>query len=202
MFLTLDDLVRTLLVRSPSLALIVWEERSALVSFLERLKPTIQAHNQDTIVSEIIGTSLNSQSFLETFLAALEKTDAHKTCLVLYEMEPLLSAAGRILNGYREKLASFRAVIIANRQNRQRDLLIECPDLMDWIGLTISHAEDLSPPFTLLEVNEAIKNLEKHYQMKSAKFVEKYLSGDKVKDAWLWMELIYIRLELERSLRL
>jgi len=123
------------------------------------------------------------------------------TCLVLYGLEPLVSSAAKILNGFRERLANAKCVIIAIRENRQRDFIIDCPDLMDWIGLQVARAEDLSVPFTASDVRKLLKEFEIRYGKSSEQFLKEMQaekSGDPI-DGWFWRELLHVEEDLEKS---
>jgi len=108
-------------------------------------------------------------------------------------------AAGMILNGYREKLSQLKAVSLVIRENRYRDFSIECPDLMDWVGLTIAHAEQVARPLTLAEVTSSIRKLETRHGMTSKVFARKWVTGsvDSSDDKWLWNELIALKAQMK-----
>lgn len=151
MFLDLDEFCGALLSRHPSLAVVTWASQKALDSFVARLGPVLREYLPDTVLSKFACADLDSASFEEKLLARLRRKNTAKCCLLVYQIEPLTSAAANILNGYRERLASFRAVIVVIRDNRRRDFLTACPDLMDWVGTCVVRAEDVGPPITLRE---------------------------------------------------
>jgi len=124
-----------------------------------------------------------------------------RICLLIYEIEPLAGTVGRILNGYRERLASLRGIIVAVRANRQRDFFLECPDLLDWVGPMIGRAEDLGPPITLRGVRKAIRRFEESHGISSETFVERRMSPEShnLPDAWEWEELLAIKSDLENA---
>ncbi len=151
MFLELDEFCGDLLSRHPSVALVTWGNQKALESFVSRLGPALRKDRPDTILSKFSCGDLDSRSFGENLLRRFTKKDAAKRCLLVYRIEPLAPAAAEILNGYRERLAAFRAVVVVIRGNRRRDFLAACPDLMDWVGTCATRAEDVGPPITLRE---------------------------------------------------
>lgn len=155
----------------------------------------------DTVLSKLCGVSLDSASFQEELLGVLARRGSSKRCLLVYEIEPLVSAAGRILNGFRERLGALRVVIVTIRENRRRDFLTVCPDLMDWIGTNVARAEDLAPPLTLREIDAAIRRFETKFQMSTEQFRAKWAEGqvEPSDDAWLWNELVALREDVSRA---
>lgn len=199
MFLDIDEFARQLLSITPSAALVTWENDATLKSFVRRIGPALRAQTSGTVVARIDGVSLDSESFSRSLLSALTKKSASNTCLLIYQIEPLAAAAGKVLNGFRERLSSMQAVVIAIRGDRIRDLIIQCPDLMDWIGLTVARAEDLERPFTIRDVRKSIKQLEQRNNISTAAFLKKWEAGTSqdIDDGWLWKELIAVKRELE-----
>jgi len=150
-FVLLDEFSRGLLSKEPSVALVTWVSEKALKSFVARLGPALRTKHPDTTLLKLACADLDSASFEKKLLARLRRKNIGKCCLLVYQIEPLARAAAGILNGYRERLASFRAVVLVIRDNRRRDFLIACPDLMDWVGTCVARAEDLGPPIVLRE---------------------------------------------------
>lgn len=192
---------RDLLSKRPSVALVTWASQIALDSFVARLGSSLRAERAGTILSKLSGADLDSVSFPQELLKCLGRGQAGKRCLLVYRIEPLAPAAARILNGLRERLASLQAVIVAIRENRKRDLVTECPDLMDWVGTSVVRAEDLGPPFTLRDVNAAIRRFEDRFGLPSKQFQAKWSQGriDATDDHWMWNELLAIRAALKTS---
>lgn len=201
MFLELGDFARDLLSRSPSVALVTWASEAALRSFLARLGPSLRAECPGTVLTRLCSDDLDSASFQEQLLARLNRRDASKRCLLVYRVEPLASAAATILNGFRERLASLKAVVVAIRDNRKRDFVLECPDLMDWVGPSVVRAEDLGPPMTLHEVNAAIREYEQRFGISSKELQTRWSQGqvEATDDYWLWNELLALRAALKRA---
>lgn len=151
MFLDLDEFCGAVLSRHPSVALVTWTSQKALGSFVSRLGPALRKYHSDTVLSKLTCADLDSASFGEKLVGRLDRRNARKCCLLVYQIEPLAVAAAGILNGYRERLAAFRAVVLVIRENRRRDFLSACADLMDWVGTCVVRAEEVGPPITLRE---------------------------------------------------
>jgi hypothetical protein len=202
MFLTIEDFATTLLTRSPAIALLDWEERQALTSFVERLPGALQACQSDILLATISAGQLNSHSFSQQLLNVFDHPEVGKTCLLVMEIEPMTSKAAEILNGYREHLATFKAVVITIRNNRRRDFIMHCPDLMDWVTPSlVGCVEDLGPPvipFTLEDVEHSLRVFEERYQLSSDEFHRQYVLGqvNHIAEAWFWAELLRIHQDL------
>lgn len=199
MLLTIEDFATALLTRSPSIALLDWEERLALSSFVERLPIALQECQSDIILSTISAEQLNGDSFSQKLLEALEHPEAGKTCLLVTEIEPMTTIAAQRLNGYREHLASCKAVVITIRNNRRRDFIMHGPDLMGWVDPSlVGRVEELGPPFTIEDVEHSLNVFEKRYQLSSDEFHRQYLLGqvNHIAEAWFWEELLSIRQNL------
>ncbi len=201
MFLDIEQFCRTLVSNQPSVAMVTWASHVARDSFLKRLGPTLRREQPGTILSKLDGADLDSASFEERISIALGRRDASKCALLIHGIEPLTTASAEILNGYRERLASFRATIVMIRENRRRDFVVACPDLMDWIGTLVARAEDLAPPLTLREVNAAVKRIERQFGMSTKDFQTKWHGGEveRTEDHWFWNELIAIRDEMKSA---
>ena len=201
MFLDLDEFCRALLSRRPFVALVTWANPAALRSFVVRLGPALRAERSDTVMANLVGADLDSAGFQAKLTASMARRDAQKRCLLVYQIEPLVSAAGEILNGYRERLGRFRAVVVAIRENRKRDFLRVCPDLMDWVGTNVVRVEDLAPALTVQKVNALIKEYEHRFAMTSDRFQEMWNRGEVESqgDQWFWNELIAIRSSIKRA---
>ena len=127
----------------------------------------------------------------------LSGNDLGRTSLLVYGVEELLTAAGTLLNGFRERLGYLRATVIAVRENRRRDFLMACPDLVDWIGPRIARVEDFVGPLTAPQIRRAIRNLANKYGISSEAFLRDHgaAGGVSKADAWLWAELLAIASE-------
>jgi hypothetical protein len=194
-FLELAEFCREVLSRRPSVAVVTWATQPALDSFVARLGHALRKEREGTILSKLDAKDLDSASFQEQLLAALARRDGSNRCLLIYRIEPLAPAAGRILNGFRERQTSLRAVIVAVRENRKRDFITQCPDLVHWVGTRVVRAEDLAPPLTLRDVNAAIRRMEQQFATTSKDFQAKWYRGEveATDDHWLWNELLAIR---------
>ena len=201
MFLDIEQFCRALVSNRPSVAMVTWASHVAMDSFVRRLGPVLRSEQPGTVFSKIDGAELDSGLFEEKMSAILNRRDADERALLIYRIEPLTSAAGRILNGYRERLAGLRTAIVLIRENRRRDFVVTCPDLMDWIGTLVARAEDLAPPLTLREVNAAVKRIERQFGLSTKDFQTKWRSGEveRNEDHWFWNELIAIRDEMKSA---
>ncbi len=200
MFVDIDEFARDLASASPAAALVTWQTEHALAAFLSSLSLAIRKAAPGTQVKSLPGIDLDSDSFRRELIQMVQRRDAGRTCLVVHDIEELVSAAGAILNGSRELFVRLRAIIIAIRENRVRDLAIACPDLMDWIGVSIARADDLSPPLRRIDIERRLRRIEKKYNTSSDKFVENRsrIEAASRGDAWLWSELLAIRSTLSQ----
>ncbi|MFH1919683.1 MAG: hypothetical protein ABIP48_07370 [Planctomycetota bacterium] len=201
MFLELAEFCRGLLSHHPSVAMVTWASQPALDSFVARLRPALRGERTDTILSRRSAADLDSVTVHEQLLAGLDRRDGSKRCLLVYGIEPLAPAAARTLNGFRERLVSLRAVIVAIRENRKRDFVTDCPDLMDWVGTSVARAEDLAPPMTLRDVNAAVRRFEERFGITSKEFLEEWSRGqmEATDDHWLWNDLLAVRAGLKTT---
>jgi hypothetical protein len=188
----IDDFVAFLSVRQGSFALVSWEHRPAMLAFLTNLKSVLRRTDRGLPVLLLGGENLNSDEFEEALHERLQRHNAGATVLVLYDLESLLDAAGRVLNGFRERMRSFRAVILVVRENRRADLFAACPDFVDWLGIAVHRAEALSPPFTLSDVRRAIRAFERKHGMSNQVFSRQWEDGKvtNMDDGWMWNELL------------
>ena len=195
MFLDLEQFCRTVVSSQPSVAMVTWTSRLAADSFVARLGPTLRDVWPGTVLSKLEGTDLDSTSFEEKMARSLGRRDTGKRVFLIYRIEPFASAAAKILNGYRERLTCLRVVILVIRENRRRDFVLACPDLMDWVGTLVARAEDLAPALTLRQVNTSIKRLERQFGMSTKDFQAKWRAGEikRSDEHWFWNELIAIR---------
>jgi hypothetical protein len=187
-----DDFVTLLLIRQGTFVLVSWEHRSALLALLANLKTALRRTDRSLRVSLLNGEDLNSDQFAEVLHERLQGRSAGATVLVLYNLETLLDAAGRVLNGFREQMRCFQAVILVIRENRRVDLFAACPDFVDWFGTTPYRAETLSRPFVLSDVQRAIRSFEKKHGMSSKDFAPKWEDGhaSHIDNGWMWNELL------------
>ncbi|MCY2992409.1 MAG: hypothetical protein NTY19_31695 [Planctomycetota bacterium] len=188
----IDDFVDLLLVRKGIFALVSWEHRPAMLALLTNLKRSVRRTERTIRTSLLSGENLVAEQFVVALHGQLKSQHASATVLVLYDLETLLDGAGRILNGLREQLRCFRAVILVLRENRRGDLFAACPDFMDWFGPIIYYAEALSRPFTPSDVRRAIRSFEAKHGMSSKDFSRKWESGQGtgIDDGWMWNELL------------
>lgn len=201
MYLDLHEFAKTLLSQAPAVALITWQTQVARNSFSGRLSKALKAADADAILTPIDASGSDSASLDETMAGTLGKRDGPRRCVLLSGIEPLASAAGRVLNGYRERFAEVRALVVLLRADAKRDFMLECPDLMDWVGTRVARAEDLLPPLTKREIGEALRAMEKKRGMTSADFTKKWRAGEvpPSDESWFWAELIAVRDSLKGS---
>lgn len=198
MFTDLEGFGRALLQKTPSVALITWRHVYTIRTFVDQLAPVVRKIRTGTVVSKLQVAEMDRKEFSERLLKSFQRRDSAAVCLLIYEIESLAASVGKILNGYRERLSSLRATVLAIRENRQRDLFIECPDLLDWVGPMVGRAEDLGSPLSLETVRKAISRFEKTHGMTSTRFQKAFAAGDiaGLSDAWEWNELLAIESDL------
>jgi len=196
--LELNQFFSRLLTRRPAAALVTWESRAALESFTLRLPDAVASSSPGATVSEIAGAELDSATFAEVLAAELTEPNAANRVLLIREIETLATKAGRILNGFRERLAFVRATVVVMREDRSRDFRSASPDWMDWVGTFVIRAEDVAPPLTLDDVDAAVGRLEVRHGMDSQTFICQWREGalQPTHDSWLWSELLAIRQSL------
>lgn len=201
MYVDLREFAESVLLRSPSVALVTWQTPVASESFSRRLNKALKTADGNAVLTKVDASTFDSAAFDEAVRRTLAKRDAARRCVLLSGMEPLASSAGRILNGYRERFSEFRALIVLLRANGKRDFMLECPDLMDWVGTRVARAEDLLPPLAKRDIRTALRTLEKKRGMTSADFLEKWRAGELPTSDELsyWAELIAIRDSLIKS---
>jgi hypothetical protein len=194
-FTSADEFTRALLGTSPSTALLTWESPVALKSAVALVAQSLQKRRRNTVVTGIDCARLDSPQLFGRLLKLFSGKEISRTCIVVYGIEPFTSAAARVLNGLRERFASPRALIVAVREDRMRDFMLECPDLMDWIGLTVCRAEDLQNYFSNGDIRKALKRLSQKHKITSAQFLKLWREGKAgtVSDAWLWHELLQLK---------
>jgi hypothetical protein len=201
MFLELVDFCSSVLARVPSVAMVSWQRHEALSSFIHRFEQTLLSIDPNLLVRSINCKDMGAIEFAHAFVVAIEHPDASRICFVFYGVEALAIAAGRILNGFRERITHARAVVVVIREDRKRDFMLQAPDLMDWIGTMVTRAEDMEKPFTNEEINTIISRFEQRYELSTKAFRKKWDLGKAIDipDAWLWRELILMKEELEKQ---
>jgi hypothetical protein len=196
MFYDLDDYCRVLFSKTPAVGLVAWRNDAGIASFVARLGPALRKVVAKTTLARLDASALDGDGFTKRLHRCLSKAGGESRCLLVVGIEPLISAAGRALNGYREAMRSLRGLVIAVREDRQSDFLRSCPDLASWIGaIGMAKAEDLSPPLTLRDINTSLRKLERKFGMTTKAFLEKQAIGAiaPFEESWLWNELVSIR---------
>jgi hypothetical protein len=195
---SIDDFVAILSTRPGGFALVSWEHRPAMLALLDNLKPVLRRTDRKLRVALLNGENMSSEQFEDALQERLQQRNTDATILVLCNLETLLEAAGRVLNGVREQMRRFRAVILVVRENRRADLLAACPDFVDWFGITTYRAEALARPFTSSDVQRAIRSYEKKHSMSSRDFAGEWEAGrvTNMDDGWMWNELLALYRDL------
>jgi hypothetical protein len=145
MFASLVEYAESILVSSPRYSIVTWDAKEAFEWFCQELPLVMKSIDPESTFSILEAEELDSAGFEVHLLAELVKESASQTCLLTRNIEPLASASGKILNGFRERLSVFRSVVVLIRGNRKRDFFISCPDFLDWVGANVFRAEDLGP---------------------------------------------------------
>jgi len=163
-----------------------------MLALLDNLKPVLRRTDRRLRLALLNGENMGSEQFEDALQEQLQQRNADATVLVLCSLEALLEAAGRVLNGVREQMRRFRAVILLVRENRRAELLAACPDFMDWFGIDTYRAEALARPFTSADVKRAIGSYEEKHGMGSNDFARKWEAGlvTAMDDGWMWNELL------------
>src|SRR6266478_2488125 len=120
MYLEALDFVRDLLSKSPAVGLITWTKQEALAGALAKVCQAVRNQSSAKLV-HIVGGELDSPGFESRLREVLSSKHARKTFLLVDQIEPLVSAAGRVMNGYREEIATVLALVVAIRRDRQRE---------------------------------------------------------------------------------
>lgn len=202
MFLDVREFCRAAVDPHPSVALVTWVNPEPLRWFLSSLRRALRELDTPVSVLSLPGTNLDSNGFQARLFRLMNRRNVRQRCLLVHEIESLAPGAAAALNGNRERLAAFRAVIVIIRENHYRDFILACPDLMDWVGTKVARAEDFQPPLTLARINSAIKDLEKRSKMRTEEFREKWGRGDlpSSDDYWFWNELLALRARLGKGI--
>ncbi len=96
MLLTIEDFATALLTCSPAIVLLDWKEQLALASFVKRLPAALQECQSEVVPYGFAAGQLNSQSFSQKLLAALENQETSRTCLLVMGIESMTSIAAQI----------------------------------------------------------------------------------------------------------
>jgi hypothetical protein len=184
----------SLLARQPAVGLVLWEKRDGLAAFLAALPERLKHASHATIrLDRIDASAMTSDRFAAELMKAVD-AKATKRVLVIYDIEPLACYAASVLNSTRERLGFSRAVIVCLRANRLRDFASNAPDLMSWIGSNVAHLFDLQPCLAKGDVDAALRLLERRHHLKTKTFLmlDAKEASRRVKDAWIWRELVTI----------
>lgn len=201
MFLDVREFCRALVATHPSVARVTWVSPDALRWFLSSVGRVLRELDPPVSLLRLPGTNLDSDGFQADLFRLINRKYRRQRCLLVHEIESLAPAAAAALNGSRERLAVFRAVIVVIRENHCRDFAMACPDLMDWVGTRVARAEDFQPPLTLARVTSAIKDLEKRSGMRTKEFREKWANSQLPSndEYWFWNELLELHARLSKG---
>ncbi len=202
MHLSVEEFTSDLLMDPPSaVAVLQWEEHAALTRFSEQFSDILDDPGQAVTLLKVSAKKFDSRRLLKKLLDAADSPEASKSCLLITDIEAMAPVAARVLNDLREYLGRFRATVITIQGDQYHDFVVECPDLMSWVGIFTEYMEDLVPvSLTKEDLDISIRKFEEHYQMDSAKFLEQYDAGMlNMHDAWFWKELLAIQSDWEAN---
>ncbi len=182
----------------PLLGMVVWRKDADLVQTIAGLSEAVKQAAGDAQLATIHAEGHDGDWFRTQLMERIQATDADRTWLFISKIEEVLGTAARVLNGAREQLGRLRGVVVFVRENRRGEFQRTCPDLMDWVGLRICLAHQLSPRLGLKDINESLSRLEEQYELPSRSFSAdpSIVRSKSPHDAWLWNELLAIQSEL------
>ncbi|MGO8747339.1 MAG: hypothetical protein ACLQNE_15240 [Thermoguttaceae bacterium] len=198
MFLEYGDFVRSLLLVHSAVGMVWWRKEGDLVQTIAGLGEAVKQAANDAQLSTLQGAGHDGNWIQTQLMEQIQAADADRTWLFLSKLEEVLPATARVLNGAREQVGRFRGVIVFVREDRRGEFQRLCPDLMDWVGLRICFARQLSPRLGLKEISESLQRLESRYRLSSNSYLAdpNSVRSKSPHDAWLWDELLTIRSEL------
>jgi len=198
MFLEYGDFIGSLALLRPAVGMVVWRKDDELARTIAAFSEIIAGLPGEPIVAHLRGEGHDSQWFREQLVGQLQAPDAGHTWLLIHKIEEVLTAAARLLNGSREQLGRFQAVLVFVRENRRGEFQESCPDLMDWIGLRMARVDEFASVRELEDIERSIARLESKHGMTTDSFSRSPSTVESVSasDAWLWRELLAIRSDL------
>jgi hypothetical protein len=200
-FLEYRDFVRSLVLVRPAIGMVCWREDADLVQTIAGLSAAVKEAANDAVLRTVHAEGQNGDWVRAQLMEQIQADDVDRKWLFISRIEEVLPTAARVLNGAREQLGRLRAVVVFVRENRRREFQQACPDLMDWVGLRICLAYQLSPRRGLKDLDESLSRLESQYGFQSHSFVKDptVVLSKSPHDAWLWKELLALRSELSSS---
>ena len=198
MFLEYSDFVRSLVLVRPAVGMAVWRKDADLLQTIAGLSEAVKQAANGAQLAMVDAEGHDGDWFRTQLMERIQAADADRTWLFLSRIEEVLPAAARVLNGAREQLGRLAAVVVFVRENRRGEFQRSCPDLMDWVGLRICLAYQLSPRLGLKDIKESLGRLEAQYGLPSSSFMADptVVLSRSPQDAWLWKELLTIQSEL------
>ena len=198
MFLEYRDFIQSLVLVRPAVGMVWWRKDADLVQTIAGLSEAVEEGAGDALLAAIHAEGHDGDWFRARLMERIQAADADHTWLFISKIEEVLGAAARVLNGAREQLGRLRGVVVFVRENRRGEFQKTCPDLMDWVGLRICLAHQLSPRLGLKDIAESLKRLETRYDLPSGSFAADptIVRSKSPHDAWLWTELLTIQSEL------
>jgi hypothetical protein len=197
-FLEYSDFIRSLVLVRPAVGMVCWRKDADLAQTIAGLSEAVSEAAGDAQLLTVSAEGHDGDWFRTQFMERIQAADADRTWLFISRIEEVLPAAARVLNGTREQLGRLRGAVVFVRENRRGEFQQLCPDLMDWVGLRICLAYQLSPPLGLKDVKESLSRLEAQYELPSSSFIADptIVLSRSPHDAWLWKQLLTIQSEL------
>jgi hypothetical protein len=197
-FLEYSDFIRSLVLVRPVVGMVCWRKDADLAQTIAGLSEAVRQAAGDAQLATIHAEGHDGDWFRAQLMERVQAADSDRTWLFIFKIEEVLGTAARVLNGSREQLGRLRGVVVFVRENRRAEFQKTCPDLMDWVGLRICLAHQLSPRLGLKDIAESLKRLEGRYDLPSSSFLANpsIVLTKSPHDAWLWNELLAIQSEL------
>ena len=197
MFLEYSDFIRSLVLVQPAVGMVCWRKDPDLMQTIAGLSEAVKQAAKEAHLVVVDAEGHDGDWIRSQLMQRIQATDAKGTWLFISRIEEVLPEAARVLNGAREQLGRLRGVVVFVRENRRGEFQQTCPDLMDWVGLRICYADQLSPRLSLKDINESLSRLEAQYDMKSNSFLADptTVRSKSQHDEWLWKELLTIHSE-------
>jgi hypothetical protein len=197
-FLEYSDFIRSLVLVRPAVGMVCWRKDADLVQTIAGLSEAVKQAANDAQLATVHAEGRDGDWVRTQLMERIQATDADRTWLFISRIEEVLPAAARVLNGVREQLGRLRGVVVFVREDRRGEFQQLCPDLMDWVGLRICLAHQLSPRLGLKDINESLNRLKAQYNLPSSSFLAdpSIVISTSPHDAWLWNELLTVQSEL------
>jgi hypothetical protein len=197
-FLEYSDFVQSLVLVRPAIGLVCWRKNAELVQTIAGLSEAAKQAVDDSQLVTFEAEGHDSDWVRAQLMERIQAADAERTWLFIFRIEEVLGTAAKVLNGAREQLGRLRGVVVFVRENRRGEFQQLCPDLMDWVGLRICLAHQFTTRRGIEDINQSLNRLQTQYNLPSESFVADptIVLAASPHDAWLWKELLAIRLDL------